>query len=259
MPKQGEIDYINHIGSSAAQQALDKPFSYELCGRYLMEIGTIMNLLPPWPPARILDLGVGTGWTSIFYAKRGYSVVGQDIAPDMIALANKNKERYRVENVTFMVSDYETLMFNEEFDCAIFYDALHHAVDEEAAIAKVYQALRPNGICITVEPGEGHSQSNESQEAMSLYGVTEKDMPPHHIIDIGKSIGFRQFRVYARHNTAELLLDSEVPTPPPGRLDLVVQGIKEISQKIFNPILKPIEPPYPPIALRASNIVVMVK
>ena len=42
-----------------------------------------MGFLPD-PPARILDMGCGGGWTSIFFAKRGYEVVGQDISQDMI-------------------------------------------------------------------------------------------------------------------------------------------------------------------------------
>lgn len=178
MPKQGEIDYIKNIPAEAVQQALGKPFSYEMCGRYLMDIGAILSLLPDWPPARILDLGVGTGWTSIFIAKRGFDVVGQDIAADMIALANENKARWGIDNVDFVVSDYEAMTFDHEFDAAVFYDSLHHAVDERLALAKVYQALKPGGKVITVEPGEGHSQSPESIEAMRRWGVTEKDMPP---------------------------------------------------------------------------------
>src|SRR5689334_15699144 len=102
MPKQGEIDYIKNIHPTAVQDAIHKPFSDPRCGRYLMDLGAVMSLLPDhW--IRILDIGVGTGWTSIFYAKRGYHVVGQDIAPDMIALANENKAREGLDNVEFVV------------------------------------------------------------------------------------------------------------------------------------------------------------
>lgn len=63
-----------------------------------------MKLLPP-PPARVLDLGVGSGWTSEMLARCGYRVVGLDIAPDMIAIA-----RRRITgslDLRFEVCDYE--------------------------------------------------------------------------------------------------------------------------------------------------------
>jgi SAM-dependent methyltransferase len=151
-----------------------------------------MALLPQ-PPARLLDLGCGTGWSSAFYARRGYRVVGQDIAPDMIDYAERNRVRYEARDLTFVCSDYESLQFTEPFDCAVFYDALHHAVDERAALASVFRSLRPGGILITHEPGVGHSTSPDSLRAMELYGVTEKDMPPRHIRDLCREIGFSRF------------------------------------------------------------------
>ena len=260
MPKQGEIDYIQSIPAEAVQQALGKPFSYEMCGRYLMDIGAILSLLPDWPPARILDLGVGTGWTSIFIAKRGFDVVGQDIAADMIALANENKARWGIDNVDFVVSDYEAMTFDHEFDAAVFYDSLHHAVDERLALAKVYQALKPGGKVITVEPGEGHSQSPESIEAMRRWGVTEKDMPPHHIMSIGREIGFHNFKVYARYHVPQLIYDGSLPPPPPARIRRVTHNLRAAYAALVGPTPPPTPPdPAPPLALRASNILTMLK
>jgi SAM-dependent methyltransferase len=91
----------------------------------------------------------------------------------------------------------------DEFDAALFYDALHHAENERAALAAVHAALKPGGVCVTVEPGEGHAAA--SADATDAFGVTEKDMPPHHVITIGRSVGFREFRVYARASGPTLL------------------------------------------------------
>ena len=88
MAKQGELEYIKNLKDSEVEHAFNKPFSDPECPRYLFDMGTFMHILPP-PPARILDLGVGTGWTSIFFALRGYNVTGQDISEDMINLAEK--------------------------------------------------------------------------------------------------------------------------------------------------------------------------
>ena len=89
MPKDAERAYLANLGAQGVNHSLNKPFSDPECGIHLAAIGFIMRLLPP-PPARILDLGCGGGWTSIFYARLGYQVTGQDIAPDMIAVARDN-------------------------------------------------------------------------------------------------------------------------------------------------------------------------
>jgi len=195
MPKAGELTYLQKLGPAGRRHALDKPFSDPLCWRYLIDIGAILSLLPP-PPARLLDLGAGSGWTSVFYARRGYDVVGQDLAADMIELALENKRRYEIENLRFVQGDYESMPFDEEFDCATFYDALHHAEDERSAIASVYRALKPGGVCITLEPGEGHGADPSSLEVVRTFGVTERDMPPHLIIAAGRAAGFETFEVF---------------------------------------------------------------
>jgi ubiquinone/menaquinone biosynthesis C-methylase UbiE len=146
--------------------------------------------LPP-PPARLLDLGCGTGWTSCLFAKMGYDVVGQDIAPDMIYCANVNKQRYQTANVRFIVCDFEAMPFADEFDGAVFFDCLHHAEDERLALERVFRALRSGGVCVAHEPGEGHAESELSRHVMQQFNVTEKDMPPCHIMALAREIGYR--------------------------------------------------------------------
>ncbi len=199
MAKQGEIEYIQNLrrdrGPESIEHAVNKPFSDPECPKYLAELSAILLLLPP-PPARLLDAGCGTGWTSCFFAKRGYQVVGVDIAGDMIDLARDLAKRERLENVVFEVHDYESMPFRDEFDCAVFFDSLHHSMDEQMAIKAIFNALKPGGRCITDEPGVGHGTSEVSLDAMERFGVTERDMPPSLIIQAGKRAGFKKFIVY---------------------------------------------------------------
>ena len=197
MAKQGEIEYLKNLGPEGRAHALGKPFSDVNCGLCLMDLGGVMSVIPQ-PPAKVLDLGAGTGWTSVFFSQRGYDVVGQDIAPEMIELANRNRERTGLANLRFIASDYEALDFRGEFDVAIFYDSLHHAEDEAKAIQSAFDALKPGGVLVTVEPGEGHANAENSLAASTKYGVTEKDMPPSLIVAIGKKIGFRDYEIYER-------------------------------------------------------------
>src|ERR671933_335414 len=104
----------------------------------------------------------------------------------MIRLAEEARDHEGLDNLRFRVSDYEGLDFDEEFDGAVFFDALHHAVNEQDAIAAVYRALKPGGICLTSEPGAGHARSPGAVEARRRYNVTERDMPPRTIIAAGR-------------------------------------------------------------------------
>jgi SAM-dependent methyltransferase len=193
MTKQAEKDYLKNIGEAGIEHAFDKPFSDALCGLYFAQLGAIFTLLPE-PPARLLDMGCGTGWTSWMFAKRGYDVTGMDISEDMIHYARLNAERYSLPNARFVAGDYEDAAFDSEFDCAVFYDSLHHAEDPLRAIQTVHRALKPDGICITSEPGAGHS--HKGRAAAEQYGVTEQSTPPGKIIRLGRQAGFRSFSVY---------------------------------------------------------------
>jgi SAM-dependent methyltransferase len=148
MPKTGEIQYLARIGAAGVEHALGKPYTNPDCGTTLAAIGAIMALLPP-PPGRLLDLGCGSGWTSVMYAQRGYFVVGQDLAPDMIDLANENKRRSglghlgchrRRESPTFATNSIA-----RSFRCA------PPRGNETASLASAYRALKPGGT-LTHEP-----------------------------------------------------------------------------------------------------------
>lgn len=195
--KSGEIEYVQRIGEAGVRHLLEKPFSGEKAGQYLIDIGRILRHLEPYR-GRVLDLGCGSGWTSIFLAKAGFVVTGVDLCPDMIALARRRLASYAGAAVDFRVADYEALDFAGVFDAVLFYDALHHAEDERLALEKAHRALRPGGLCLCYEPGAGHAAYPESIEARERFGVTEKDMPPARILELGEAVGFatRQLVAY---------------------------------------------------------------
>lgn len=202
MSKTNEVLYFENVIIKQAlnpqefeKYLLDKPFSDNRRGWYLMDIAQILKLLPP-PPLRLLDIGIGSGWTSKIFATCGYEVVGVDIAPSMINLAKTNCSN--LPNITCHVLDYEDHINFGHFDCAIVYDALHHALEEKKVIENVYKALKKGGIFLTVEPGKGHSQTQDSLEAMAKYGTTEKDMPFSLQKEMMEAVGFSKITQYYR-------------------------------------------------------------
>jgi SAM-dependent methyltransferase len=157
-----------------------------------MDMAQIFNLLPA-PPAKLLDVGVGSGWTSELFSMRGYEVLGLNISPDMIELANK-----RSGLAKFSVCDYESGPIPGGFDIAFIYDALHHAEDEMSVLQNIYNALSDDGILVTIEPGAGHSITEDSLEVMRKYGTTEKDMPFVHQKMLMQRAGFGTVEQYNR-------------------------------------------------------------
>lgn len=202
MSKQAEVEYVGRMAevlNVSTEEVLGyltrKPYPDPNRSLYFLDLGQIMKLLPP-VPARILDLGVGPGWTSEFLARCGYSVVGVDIAPDMIKLASR---RLTPElDLIFEVHDYEHSLPIDGFDVAVIYDALHHAVNEGQVAANVFKALKPGGMFITLEPGVGHAESQEAQDAIRRFGTTEKDMEYARQVAAMREAGFGTVKQYLR-------------------------------------------------------------
>ena len=134
-PKAGERAYYAKLGVDGRAHAAGKPFSDSRRGSYLADMGGLMLLIEP-APRRILDLGCGTGWTSRFLARAGYTVTGVDIAPEAVAEARRLAASEGLDQVEFLVADYESLPGEGNYDYVFFYDALHHAEDEFAARLK---------------------------------------------------------------------------------------------------------------------------
>jgi SAM-dependent methyltransferase len=240
MAKQHEIEYPVKMGETVLRRVAAKPFSDPQCGRLLVRVGTILSLLPKGP-ARILDLGCGTGWTSQFYARAGHTVVGVDIAPEMIRVANRQRDDAGLANLDFLVCDYERLAFRDEFDAVVFFDSLHHAEDERLAIRKAFEALKPGGVCLAEEPGRGHHDSDEARHAVAEFGVTEKDMPPDHVVALGRAAGFDGFRVFPHPDelgavvynqraeaVAEPFADTDPAFEPPPRVSLARRVVRRL-------------------------------
>ena len=202
MSKQGEIDYPERIGEAGRAHLRGKPFTDPACSTLLIAMGAVIGALPP-PPADVLDCGVGGGWTSRFLALAGYRVVGIDISPVMITLAEEDRVAGGIANLSFEVAEYETLAFRERFDAVVFFDSLHHAADERAAVAAAARALRTGGVLVTHEPGEGHAASEAGRQAMAQWDVTEKAMPPHLIIAMGEAAGLRLRRLLPNPSAVE--------------------------------------------------------
>lgn len=195
MAKNDERQYFDAIGAEGLAHSIGKPFSDQTnVGALLNNIAAVLTLLPP-PPARLLDLGCGTGWTSEFFARVGYEVVGVDISQKAIDAARNHYKD--LPNVRFELSDFDELDFDNEFDAAVFIDSLHHTDAVRVTLQAAFKALKSGGALVACEPGKGHSKHPNSIEATQKYGVTERDMSPHIMSNALKKAGFTSIKSYA--------------------------------------------------------------
>lgn len=102
--------------------------------------------------ARVLDMACGTGAQSIAFAKRGFSVVGVDLSPDMLARAKKKiRKDY---DVTFLCQDASSVPFaDSQFDLATVSFGLHDMPEEigAAVLKEMRRVTKPNGKIVIVD------------------------------------------------------------------------------------------------------------
>ncbi len=198
MSKQDEIAYVQNTGGLERVWLNEKPFrgaNPRESARLLRDFAAVIELLDLPEGARVLDVGCGPGWTSVFLARMGYFVTGFDLAPDMITLAERRAAREGVsEQCNFRVADSEQFDFAEEFDAVVVYDTLHHTQNEQAVLENCLRALKLNGKLVLAEPGFLHGR--RAQNVTAELGVTERGFAPRALKQTLTRIGFQDVRHY---------------------------------------------------------------
>jgi 2-polyprenyl-3-methyl-5-hydroxy-6-metoxy-1,4-benzoquinol methylase len=125
------------------------------------------------PGARVLDVGCGSGWTSLFLAEAGYDVVGYDLVPANVELATARAARWG-STARFEIADMEALPAGEPADAVLIFDALHHSTRQRAALASMASRLTPEGILVLGEATWLHGISPGARAAQRELGWMER-------------------------------------------------------------------------------------
>jgi SAM-dependent methyltransferase len=108
----------------------------------------LLGHLPP-APARVADLGCGTGTLSVLLAGEGYDVTGVDLSPEMILRARAKAAGH---DATFAVGDAaDPDLPPGSFDVVLSRHVLWALPDPAAGLARWVELLAPGGRLLLVE------------------------------------------------------------------------------------------------------------
>ena len=108
------------------------------------------------PGTALLDVGCGSGYALAMAARRGATVTGLDITPELLEIAQE-----RVPAATLVVGGMDTLPFaDESFDVVVGFNAFPFADDPPAAVTEAARVVRRGGLVAATTFAE--PQRNES-------------------------------------------------------------------------------------------------
>lgn len=111
----------------------------------------------------IVEIGCGPGEITFSLAPKCKKIIGTDISPDMISVANKKKSQSDFKNVIFQVEDAYNLSFSESsFDKVICVNALQVMKEPKRAIDECMRILKDKGEFLSITYCYGDSSFFET-------------------------------------------------------------------------------------------------
>lgn len=102
------------------------------------------------PNMNVLEIGCGTGGTSLIHAPFVHHILATDISTKMINIAQQKAKDQGVKNVEFRLTSIDQLdLPKESQDVVLGLSILHLLKNKDEAIAKTYEWLKPGGLFVT--------------------------------------------------------------------------------------------------------------
>ncbi len=147
-----------------AQQSFAEWVGFPDRAQTAQEIDQIETLLSLRPPLRVLDVGCGTGRQAIELARRGYHVVGIDVASDYLEQARAQAGEAGVQ-VAFRLQRGADLIERKAYDLILAFNHTLGFMEADELVehmARIHMALVPGGTFLLHLAGPRHVPGAES-------------------------------------------------------------------------------------------------
>lgn len=103
--------------------------------------------------SRVLEIGCGTGSTAIELAAGTRHIVGTDVSPAMVGVAQGKAETAKIDNVEFRVlTAQDAANLSEPFDVVTGFNIFHLIDGAEDVFGDIYRMLPVGGVFISKTP-----------------------------------------------------------------------------------------------------------
>lgn len=179
--------------------------------RLMFDLLNILQVMQIPEQGHILEVGSGPGWVTEILLMLGFSVDALEPSIDLSCIAKERcaglAPHYRhTENprVRFHQSTLEEVDFAESsFDAVLFFDVLHHVVDEGLAFEKTSRFLKPGG-CVGIVEGAWHPDFKELEAGlmteMAKFGTLENPFSVDYLDYLLRRYGFIDLRRFVGVN-----------------------------------------------------------
>lgn len=144
----------NYLNSAEGQEDLQEHLTKRL-ETFRISVIPWLNSARPLANSRILEIGCGTGVSTVALAEQGAKVTAIDVVEDSLIVARKRCEAYGL-NVDLRLAnstDIHTLFADQHFDFIIFFACLEHMTHSERMISmkNTWEMLAPGGLWCVIE------------------------------------------------------------------------------------------------------------
>lgn len=147
------------------------------------EVDRAIMMLKPEGSERVLDLACGIGRHSLELRRRGFEVVGVDIADDLLEMAERSARDQSLD-ISFVQADLRRLDLEDEFDLVLSLNdgaVGYFETDAEnyRTFEVVSQALRPGGGHLMQLPNVLHAEAHLPKKSW-IVGEATLELSDHH-------------------------------------------------------------------------------
>lgn len=191
---------------------------------------SLQGLLPELRGIKMLDLGSGYGWHSLYAAEKGAkSVLGIDSSEKMLNVA-KSKNSFK--NVDFENIDINNIStINDSFDLVLSSLALHYIKDFDKVTKDVYSLLKPGSDFIFSVEHPIFTADGSEQWVLDDNGSIEHFPVDNYFDESERTTNFWDTPVIKYHRTLETYVETLIkngfsiqhliePTPPESMMNI---------------------------------------